>query len=338
MKAVPALAAALTLLTTLDRTGDAARACELCAVYGADNAVANASRGFTATLAEQYIYAHTLQAEGEPFTTVPFLSQAFLDSSYTHIVPSYNFSSRFSLSLNLPVIYRDFHRTELTTTGGVVDERGSLAGLGDAALIARYSIFQMLEMKRSVNISILAGVKFPTGDTDRLDQEVASARQDEIIFGQNHAHGSIGGVHNHDLTLGTGSYDGIFGLTSTMRLKRLFLNAQFQYYLRTEARGYQFGDMIMVSGGPGGYVLLNRDFTLSLQANAFYESTARDQIIGQTFEQTGGTAWFLGPLLGLTWGEHLSANAGVDIPLRIYNHGLQTVPDYRIHGGITWRF
>jgi hypothetical protein len=335
MKAVPALAAALLLISISRPT---ARACDLCAVYGADSAVAGANRGFTATFAEQYIYAHTLQAEGSPFTSVPFLSEAFLDSSYTRIVPSYNFSSRFSLSFNLPIIYRDFHRTELTTTGGVVDERGSLAGLGDTALIARYSIFQLLEMKRSINISILAGVKLPTGDTERLDEEVASAIQDEIIFGPNHAHGSIGGVHNHDLTLGSGSYDGIFGLTSSMRWKRLFLNGQFQYYLRTEARGYQFGDMIMVSGGPGGYVLLNRDFTLSLQANAFYESTARDQIIGQTFNQTGGTAWFLGPLLGLTWGLHFSANAGVDIPLHIYNHGLQTVPDYRFHGGITWRF
>jgi hypothetical protein len=50
------------------------------------------------------------------------------------------------------------------------------------------------------------------------------------------------------------------------------------------------------------------------------------------------TAWYLGPLLNLTFGEHFSANAGVDIPLRIYNHGFQTVPNYRVHGGVTWRF
>jgi hypothetical protein len=50
------------------------------------------------------------------------------------------------------------------------------------------------------------------------------------------------------------------------------------------------------------------------------------------------TAWYLGPQLYLTLGEHFSANAGVDIPLRIYNHGLQTVPDSRVRAGFTWRF
>jgi hypothetical protein len=31
-------------------------------------------------------------------------------------------------------------------------------------------------------------------------------------------------------------------------------------------------------------------------------------------------------------------NAGVDVPLRIANNGSQNVPDYRIHGGLSWRF
>ena len=189
-----------------------------------------------------------------------------------------------------------------------------------------------------VRIALLAGIKFPTGDTDRLDAEVASAKIDQELFGKNHPHGSIGGVHQHDLSLGSGSYDGVFGLVSTLRWQRWFLNNQLQYYLRTEGDSYEFGDLIIVSGGPGGYVLLNKEFTLSLQANAFYESMARDRLLGQISNQTGTTAWYIGPLLNLTWGAHLSANAGVDAPLRIYNHGLQTVPAYRVHGAVTWRF
>jgi hypothetical protein len=50
------------------------------------------------------------------------------------------------------------------------------------------------------------------------------------------------------------------------------------------------------------------------------------------------TAWYLGPQIGFTWGQHFSANAGVDVPLGIANHRLQNVPDYRVHGGIAWRF
>ncbi len=315
-----------------------ASACELCAIYGADNALGNSSSGFLLTLSEQYISAHSLQAEGEPFSTVPFLSQAHLDSSYTHIVPGYNFSSRVGVSLNAPLIYRDFHVTQLTTTGGTVDEKGTIFGLGDVALIGRLKLLQKIGMKQPVNVALLAGVKFPTGDTDRLDDEIASAKIDQELFGKNHPHGAIGGVHQHDLSLGSGSFDGVFGVVSNFRYDRWFFNNQLQYYLRTEARDYEFGDLIIISGGPGGYLLLKGTSTLSLQANTFYESAARDRILDQISNQTGMTAWYLGPLLNLTVGEHFSANAGVDVPLRIYNHGLQTVPDFRVHGGINWRF
>jgi hypothetical protein len=50
------------------------------------------------------------------------------------------------------------------------------------------------------------------------------------------------------------------------------------------------------------------------------------------------TAWFVGPQATFTWSNHLSANAGADLPVRIANNGFQYVPDYRFHGGFTWRF
>ena len=315
-------------------------ACELCAIYSADSASGSLGAGFLFTVAEQYVSSHNLQAEGEPFTikTVPDLRQAYVDSSYAHLVPGYNISSRLGVSLNVPIVFRDFRRTEILTTGGSVDEKGTVSGLGDVAVIGRVGLVQKNEMDYSINVNLLAGVKFPTGDTARLDAEVDAAKADLAAYGPGHDHSSIGGVHEHDLSLGSGSYDGVFGVTSTLRWRRWFLNTQAQYYLRTEGHSYQFGDMIIVSGGPGAYVLLGKGHTLSLQANAFYESTARDRLLGQISNQTGTTAWYLGPLITLTLGEHFSANAGVDLPLRIYNHGLQSVPDYRIHGGFTWRF
>jgi hypothetical protein len=50
------------------------------------------------------------------------------------------------------------------------------------------------------------------------------------------------------------------------------------------------------------------------------------------------TAIYLGPQLNLSIGEHFSLNAGVDIPIEIDNRGLQNVPDYRLHGGMSFRF
>ena len=51
-----------------------------------------------------------------------------------------------------------------------------------------------------------------------------------------------------------------------------------------------------------------------------------------------GNAWYAAPGLIFTWGEHFSASLNVDVPLRIYNRAFQTVPDYRIRAGITYRF
>src|SRR5690349_2320350 len=90
--------------------------CELCAIYSASGAQSGATPGFRFTLAEQYVSAGTLQAEGEQFSTIPFLNQAYLNSSYTHLVPEYTFSW-FGIALNAPIIYRDFKRTEILTTG-----------------------------------------------------------------------------------------------------------------------------------------------------------------------------------------------------------------------------
>ena len=50
------------------------------------------------------------------------------------------------------------------------------------------------------------------------------------------------------------------------------------------------------------------------------------------------TAVYLGPQINFTWGEKLSAHLGADLPVSIDNTALQTVADYRIRAGVTWRF
>ncbi|HYV29446.1 MAG TPA: hypothetical protein VFA77_18075 [Candidatus Eisenbacteria bacterium] len=311
-------------------------ACELCAIYSAASARGESSSGFIGTISQQYIPYETLQKEGNRYSAIPFLDAAFLDNSITHFVPGYNFSPSLGVSVNLPYIYRKYHLTEITYPQPV-EQSGNLSGLGDASIVGRWTVFKKIKMDRSVVINILAGIKFPTGDTEQLEQEVAQERYLQSIFPNGHQH-AFGGVHQHDLSLGSGSYDGVFGLTANFRWKRSFFNGQAQYYLRTEALDYEFGDLSIISGGPGVYALLLDNFTLSVQASAFYESLNRDTVLDQKNNQTGSTAWYMGPQISLTWGEHFSANAGADFPLRIYNRGIQSVPDYRVHAGVSWRF
>ena len=47
---------------------------------------------------------------------------------------------------------------------------------------------------------------------------------------------------------------------------------------------------------------------------------------------------YLGPDVVFTWRENLSTHVAADLPVSIQNTSLQTVPDYRIRAGVTWRF
>src|ERR1051325_7085497 len=113
-----ALCAALGL-TLAPRTP----ACELCAIYSASTASGDAGKGFSLTLSEQYVSAHNLQADGEHVSTATSLRDAFVDTSTTHIVPGYNFNSRFGVSVNVPVVTREFRRRENLP---FADEKGSV--------------------------------------------------------------------------------------------------------------------------------------------------------------------------------------------------------------------
>ena len=313
-------------------------ACELCAIYSASSARGESGSGFLVTVSQQYIPHRILQFEGDDYEFDSVLEDAYLRNYITHIVPAWNFSSRFGVNLSVPIYYREFRRVEVSSLDGLIDEEDSTSGLGDISLVGRFAAIQKSEMDYSVHLNLLAGIKLPTGKTDRLENEVERAERDRDFFGPNHPHSATGGIHEHDLTLGSGSYDGVFGTAFTARWKRFFFGQQLQYYLRTEGEDYEYGDLFIASGGPGAYLVLHDEFTISLQGNVFYEWMDEDEIIGQKSESTGFESWYAGPQLNLTVGEHFSFNAAIDIPITIDNNGLQTVPDYRLHGGVTWRF
>jgi hypothetical protein len=321
-----------------------APACDLCAIYGANDARGESSQGLLFTVAELFVPFRTLQFEGEEVVSA---NPDFLDRSITHLVPGYNFSKRFGVGLNVPLVYQSFQRSDVRYALNGADvfftERGSESGLGDIALIGRFAVLDVSHMKYGIVVNVLGGVKFPTGDSERLKDEVQQSQIFEARLPPGTPHDPLGHsrsfVHQHDLALGSGSFDGIMGLTLNGRWQRWFFNSQFQYYWRTEGESsFQYGNELMLSGGPGCYLLLNEKSTLSLQANAAYETHARDRLIGRKSDRTEMTAWYVGPQILFTSGNHFSALAGADLPVRIENNGPQAVADYRFHGSVAWRF
>jgi hypothetical protein len=298
-------------------------ACDLCALYSASQARGEIGAGAFAGVAEQFTHFGTVQLDGR---VVSDPSHQYLDSSISQLYAGYNFNPHFGLQFNLPVIYRSFQRPD--SAGGI--EHGTESGIGDASLLATFVPYQKRTEKYMLSWTLLAGVKFPTGSSDRIKEEFNEV-EDPV--------GPPSGIHGHDLTLGTGSYDGIVGTGIYGRWHRAFLSASVQYAIRSEGDfDYQFANDLTWSGGPGYLLALTDNYTIAVQAVVSGEYKTTDTFRGESAEDTGITAVYLGPQVNITWGDHLAAYLAADLPVSIENTSLQTVPDYRIRGGISWHF
>jgi hypothetical protein len=287
-------------------------ACDLCSVYAATEAQSGSGKGFFGGVAEQYTYFNTYQIDGHE---VPNVGNQYINSSLSQVFAGYNFSDRIGLQFNLPVVYREY---------GYMANRGSESGIGDVSLIGNFRLYEHQTKKFTFNWTALGGVKFPTGNSSHLNP-------DEEDFAP--------GIGGHDLTLGSGSYDGLVGTGFYARWQRLFLTGTMQYAIHSEgAYSYQFANDWIWSGGPGVYLLLDDANTLSLQAVVSGESKGQDTVGGVPTEDTAITAVYLGPQVNFTWSSKLSALIGADLPVSIATIGQQLVPNYRVRAVVTWRF
>jgi hypothetical protein len=298
-------------------------ACDLCAVYSAAESRGEIGRGVFAGVAEQFTHFGTLQEDGRPVSNE---AGQRLDSSITQLLLGWNFSERAGIQFNAPLIHRSFRRAE-----GAGVARGTESGPGDVSLLGHAQVVRSESRRGTFAWTLLAGVKFPTGDTRRLREELAET---EPAPGETES-----GIHGHDLTLGSGSVDGLLGTSVYARWRRAFFSAALQYAVRTEGdHGYQFANDLLWSGGPGALLAMSDAFTLSLQANVSGESKGKDELHGERMEDTGITSVFIGPELGLTWRGRLGVELGADFPVSLDNTARQIVPDWRVRGAVTWHF
>jgi hypothetical protein len=176
---------------------------------------------------------------------------------------------------------------------------------------------------------LLTGLKFPTGDSSRIEEE----------FHEVEVPGAPpSGIHGHDLTLGTGSYDGIFGGQTSIRYRNFFAEANLQFTLRGDgAHQYHFANELSWSGGPGYYFLRNHSTIVGLEFAVSGEHKDTDRFRGRVADDTGITSVFIGPRLIASRGRW-SAEMDLEMPVLMENTAFQVVPDYRIRGGISVHF
>jgi hypothetical protein len=321
-----------------------ASACDICAVYTAVE-LGRGRVGFRLGMAEQYSNFRTLK---EGTDTVPNPGEK-LDSSITQAFVGYNFNPTIGVQLNLPIIYRSYRRLE---EGGL--RSGSESGIGDLSLLGQWVAFDAVGERGLMRFTLFGGLKFPTGDPDRLKEETEEEHDHEVVdpddlfppgFGSRSqlgsvAHGESGsGIHGHDLALGSGSVDGIVGGEIYLNHDRFFWTTSAQYAIRTEGSfDYQYANDLTWIGGPGYYPYLADDMTLGVQAVLSGETKGNDELDGEKLDDTGLTALYLGPAIRYSWATSLAAEVMADLPVLQNVTSLQIVPDYRIRAGLVWRF
>jgi hypothetical protein len=340
---------ALTLIVLLATIPLLSQACDLCGCFtpqletvpgAALDPLFPGSRGWYAALAEQFTRFGTLQFEGHEVANP---TGQYENSFITQLVAGYELTSRFSLQVNVPIIYRDFKRPE-----GFAIDRGTESGLGDVSLLLRTVAYKYSSPgRREFNVDgkdpvavehdpdftfsavLLTGVKFPTGGTSRLTEE----------FHEIDVPGApVSGIHGHDLTLGTGSYDGIFGVQASLRWKNFFFESNAQFTLRgSGAHQYDFANDFSWVAGPGYYLVRRPDCVVGLELLSDGETKDTDRFRGAPAEDTGMTEEYLGPRIVASCGRW-SGEFAVEIPVIIDNTALQAVPDYRLRAGIAFRF
>ena len=197
-----------------------------------------------------------------------------------------------------------------------------------------FNVWSYVGESSVVPLSLFGGVKFPTGNSDRLGEELDEGHHSaggdadggevqERGVTEEHAHDGEGdvqrvarhvhdgiddeedaasGIHGHDLALGSVSYDGIVGRRLFASWQRAFLSGTVQYTTTTAGDfDYAYANGLTWSGGPGIYPWLGDDSTLGLMAVLSGQAKGNDEVDGVTLDDTAITSLFVGPGLLFTW-------------------------------------
>jgi len=311
-----------------------ASACDLCSVYTAGMARGETSGWFTGA-SEQFTRYDELREEGH---RIEEDSGQYLDSSITQLFVGYGFSDRFAMQVNLPYIHRSFKRPE----GDTID-KGTESGIGDMAAVAQYTLVRHDDEDSNWLWRVLGGVKFGTGDSDRLQEELdegAEAAAASIPKHDGHDdEGPISGIHGHDLALGSGSTDFLIGTSAFYRNGRWYGSGDVQYALRrTGDFDYRFGNDLLWTLSAGRFLVLEHNRTISLQLNLSGEDKDFDELNGVQLDDTHSRVLFLGPEMGFTFGPRWSLDLRAEFPIDTYNSSIQTTASYRLRAALVATF
>lgn len=307
---------ALLLAALLCAAATSARACDTCGCTLVPPDETILQEGWQLGISEQFTAFDRLRLDSQPIDNP--LHEHF-ESSITTLLLGYNFNDRIGLQADLPYVHRSFARV---MEG--MRQTGTVSGLGDATLLARYTLLHRKSARGSLILNVLGGLKLPTGSAGYLKEQMGAMDS------------AVGG---HDLALGSGSVDEILHTSFYWRQDRFMANGSLRYSFRnTGSYGYRFADEFQWDVGPGYYLTFKPRSSLALQVDFNGTIKDTDRLARAPVVDTGVNQVYVGPRVTATWNGNSNAFLGVDLPIHQTNTDLQLVPSYRIRGGASFRF
>ena len=212
----------------------------------------------------------------------------------------------------VPVTFR-----ELVTPAGI----RQADGIGDARLVARYTIYKKDGVGKTTRVAPFLGVKLPTGDNARTD--------------------GLGRLPP-GLQPGTGSWDFFGGVIATYASVDWNLDFQAGYQVNTRAGAFERGDVVRADASFQYRLLprtLSRDdkgyFYGVLEANLVHGGKMR--VNGTRDPNTGGTTLHLVP--GIQYAaRRWVAEAAVQLPVIQNLNGSALERDFTVLAGLRVNF
>lgn len=259
----------------------------------------------------------------EAFGAVDNHAHSIDSTRITHLSFSHGISSDLTIGLHLPYIERDNVRAGEDNGGMVeVENDGSPSGVGDLRLFGMYRL--MRDSSRSAEVSVIGGVKFPTGETEEESPG-----------------GELIGLEHQP---GTGSVDFTVGAAASKRLREITLHASALGTLTTEGdRDTELGNrfdwglgasMPVVRNSLRGGPQVTVDVTLELTG----EVEGKVEEAGSKDRNSGGNRIFLSPGFRVTAGERFSFFGAVGFPVVDDPNGDDHETDLRVLVGVSATF
>ena len=205
-------------------------------------------------------------------------------------------------------------------------DTGGAEGLGDIAVMGRYTFLRTHTMDTTTMIAGIAGIRFPTGKTD--------SRADDGAFLDSH------------LQLGTGSTDYVMGLSVSHVVDRFSLAANLLDVIPTEG---QFGDTRHQFGNTLNYDVTTRyrlfpdvsgpsttQLYFSLGVNG--ELRQKEKERGVKVANSGGHTVYITPGVQLVAASHWMFEFTYQHAVYHNIYGTQLAEDYRANGAVTYLF